>query len=226
MEAADLPLPLLYRLIATGILIGALVERGETEEAAQALAPVEAWAEEPAMGPATLRLSRARLRMAQGLTEEALADFLAVGDVAIRSSVQSPSILPWRSEAAVAHLMLGDREAALALAVEDLALARVFDAPRALGVALRATGLATGGRGGEALLRESVATLSGADARVEHIRAQTDLGAHLRRANRRGEAREHLRTALDAAHRAGAGALAAGPRPSCGRRAPGRAAWC
>ena len=47
------------------------------------------------------------------------------------------------------------------------------------------------------------------EARVEHIRAQTDLGAHLRRANRRAEAREHLRAALDGAHHAGAGAIAA-----------------
>ena len=81
--------------------------------------------------------------------------------------------------------------------------------PGRSGVALRAAGLAAGGRRGEALLREAVAVLAGADARVEHIRAQTDLGAHLRRANRRAEAREHLRAALDAAHHAGAGALAA-----------------
>ena len=51
--------------------------------------------------------------------------------------------------------------------------------------------------------------LARSEARVEHIRAQTDLGAHLRRANRRAEAREHLRAALDGAHRAGAGAIAA-----------------
>ena len=118
--------------------------------------------------------------------------------------------------------MLGDRESALALAEEDLARARAFGAPRALGVALRATGLATGGRRGETLLREAVDVLAGADAQVEHIRAQTDLGAHLRRANRRGEAREHLRAALDAARRVGAAALGGAPRPSCAPRAPGR----
>ena len=60
----------------------------------------------------------------------------------------------------MAHLMLGDRESALALAEEDLARARAFDAPRALGVALRATGLAAGGARGEALLREAVAVLA------------------------------------------------------------------
>jgi DNA-binding CsgD family transcriptional regulator len=208
VEAADLPLPLLYRLIASGILVSALVERGARDDAARALAAVEAWAEMPAMGPATLRLARARLRMAQGRTEEALADYLAVGEVASRSGVRSPSILPWRSEAAVAQLVLGDRAAALGLAEEDLALARGFGTPSALGLALRAAGLATGGRRGEELLRNAVDVLAGSEARVEQIRAQTDLGAHLRRANRRAEAREHLRAALDAAHRTGAGALA------------------
>ena len=75
-------------------------------------------------------------------------------------------------------------------------------------MALRASGLAEGGEDGEALLREAVDVLATSEARVELIRARVDLGAHLRRANRRAEAREHLRSALDAAHGAGAGALA------------------
>ncbi len=208
VEAADLPLPMLYRLIASGILVGALVERGEPDAAARVMATVDEWAELPAMGPATVRLARARLHMAQGRTAQALADLLAVGEVAARSGARSPSILPWRSEAAIAHLVLGDGEAALALAEDDLARARVFGTPRALGVALRAAGLAAGGRRGEELLREAVAVLAESEARVEHIRAQADLGAHLRRANRRAESREHLRAALDGAHHAGAGALA------------------
>ena len=224
MEAADLPLPLLYRLIATGILIGALVERGETEEAARALAPVEAWAEEPAMGPATLRLSRARLRMAQGLTEDALADFLAVGDVAIRSSVRSPSILPWRSEAAVAHLMLGDRQAALALAEEDLALARVFDAPRALGVALRATGLATGGRRGRRSCG-SPSRSSRAPTRESSTSARRPTWAPTCAARTVAARRASTCAPRSTVRIARAPEPSRrGPRPSCGRRARGRAA--
>ena len=110
----------------------------------------------------------------------------------------------------MAHLVLGDREAALALAEDDLARARVFDTPRAhRGRAARHRARRRGPARARQLLREAVDVLAGADARVEHIRAQTDLGAHLRRANRRAEAREHLRAALDAAHHAGAGALAA-----------------
>ncbi len=209
VEAADLPLPLLYRLIASSILVGALVERGDTEAAAAVMATVDGWTEAPAVGAAALRLARARLRAAQGRMAEALADFTAVGEVADRSGARSPSILPWRSGAAEAQLMLGDREAALALAEDDLALARVFGTPRALGVALRTAGLATGGRRGEELLREAVDLLAQSESPVEYVRAEADLGAHLRRANRRAEARDHLRAALDGAHRAGAGAIAA-----------------
>ena len=46
-------------------------------------------------------------------------------------------------------------------------------------------------------------------ARLERARALTDLGAMLRRRNRRVEAREILREAVDAAHRCGAKSLAA-----------------
>ena len=45
-------------------------------------------------------------------------------------------------------------------------------------------------------------------ARLEHARALVDLGAALRRANRRAEARRELRTGLDLASRCGAWALA------------------
>jgi DNA-binding CsgD family transcriptional regulator len=76
-------------------------------------------------------------------------------------------------------------------------------------VALRAAGVVRGGRAGEALIRESLETLEQADARLERARALTDLGALVRRSNRRREARELLREALDIAHRAGAGPLAA-----------------
>lgn len=106
------------------------------------------------------------------------------------------------------QVALGERETARALVEEEIGLARVFGAPRALGIALRAAGVIQGGRAGEALLRESVALLTGADAALEHAHAVCDLGALLRRSNRRAEARELLRPALDSAHRLGAQPLA------------------
>jgi DNA-binding CsgD family transcriptional regulator len=54
----------------------------------------------------------------------------------------------------------------------------------------------------------AVDTLAGADARLEHARALCDLGAALRRANRRADARAPLREALDLAHRCRAAAVA------------------
>ena len=65
-----------------------------------------------------------------------------------------------------------------------------------------------GGDQGLSLLRESVDALELSNARLERARSLTELGAMLRRRNRRMEAREFLRDALDAAHRVGARMLA------------------
>jgi hypothetical protein len=45
------------------------------------------------------------------------------------------------------------------LSAEELALARSFGAPRALGVALRAAGLVAGGQRGQGLLSEAIEVL-------------------------------------------------------------------
>ena len=71
-------------------------------------------------------------------------------------------------------------------------------------MALRAAGIVEQGECGAGLLRESIATLERSSCRLEHAHAQLELGALLRRANQRAQAREHLRAALDMAHRCGA----------------------
>jgi len=68
--------------------------------------------------------------------------------------------------------------------------------------------MVAGGDRGASLLREAIEAFERGDARLERARALADLGAMLRRRNRRTEARELLREALDAAHRAGARPLA------------------
>jgi DNA-binding CsgD family transcriptional regulator len=129
---------------------------------------------------------------------------------------------PWRSDAALAHLALGAQNEAKALASEEVAVATGFGAPRMLGTALRAAGLAEGGTRGIELLRQAVDVLEDSPARLDRARAMTDLGAALRRAGQRIQAREALRPALELAHRCGALALtdrtrteliAAGGRP-------------
>lgn len=58
---------------------------------------------------------------------------------------RNPALVAWRSQAALAFMRLGDRGEARRLATEELALARAWGAPRALGAALRAMGLVEGG---------------------------------------------------------------------------------
>ena len=166
--------------------------------------------------------ARGRLRLAELQPAAALSDLVAAGDLFARLLSPSPMTAPWRSDAALAHLSLGGTAEARALAAEEVTLAQACNGPRTLGIALRAAGLAEGGRRGIELLRQAASVLEGSGARLEHARAMTDLGAALRRAGYRSEAREILRPALDLAHRCGALALterartelvAAGGRP-------------
>ena len=207
LSTSGLPAPPMYRVLNTGLLVKALVDQGRLEEADDALPLVDGEGDGGSTTESVLRLARGRLRMEQGRAAEALDDFLAVGRDLTEASVISPAFLPWRSEAVLAQLALGDRTAAKELATEELALARAFGAPRALGVSLRAAGLASGGQRGIALLREAVVELERAGARLAHAQALLDLGAMLRRTNRRVEARSYLREALDAADRLGASAV-------------------
>src|SRR5215207_8415334 len=208
LAAAELPAPTLYRVLNGGVLVKTLIEQGELDSAQQALAPVDSAAESGSIYGAVLRLARGRLRVQQGRVAEGLEDFLAVGLALTRALITCPSYLPWRSDAALAQLALGEHEPARRLADEELELARAFGAPRALGVAKRAAGVIAGGDHGASLLREAIDAFERGDASLERARALTDLGAQLRRRNRRTEARELLREALDAAHHAGAKPLA------------------
>ena len=208
LAATELPAPPMYRVMNGSLLIKVLVDQGKLDDAEQALAPLDP---EAGSGFATawgLRFARGRLRVAQGRVAEGLEDFLGLGVDLTRAVVTCPSYLPWRSEAALALIALGDRESAERLAEEELELARAFGAPRALGVAKHAVGVVAGGDRGALLLREAIEAFERGDARLERARALADLGALQRRRNRRTEARELLRESLDAAHRSGAKLLA------------------
>jgi tetratricopeptide (TPR) repeat protein len=208
LAATFLPAPPMYRVLNGGVLVRVLLEQGELDEAEETLATLDCEAESGFVMAAGLHLARGRLRVAEGRVAEGLEDFLGVGADLTQAMVTCPSYLPWRSQAALAHLALGDHESAGRLAEEELELARAFGAPRALGMAKRAAGVVAGGERGELLLREAIDAFESGDARLERARALADLGAMLRRRNRRTEARELLREALDTAHRAGAKPLA------------------
>jgi DNA-binding CsgD family transcriptional regulator len=190
------------------VLVNALVDQGDVDGAEAALSLLDSESVSGSLPASVLRFARGRLRVAQGRVAEGLADFLGVGERLTRAMITCPSHLPWRSEAALAYLALGDHESAEGRAEEELQLARAFGAPRALGVAKRAAGVVAGGERGASLLREAIDDFERGEARLEKARALADLGAMLRRHNRRTEARELLRESLDAAHRSGAKRLA------------------
>ncbi len=197
-------------------LVDALVEQGqlaacERELERPGLDALLA-AERPPITVNHLLHSRGRLRLAQGAVREGLDDLLLCGRRWTEWGIRNPAIVPWRSSAALALARLGDKEEARRLAAEELALARSFGSPPAIGLALRVAGVLEGGAKGVELLSESVELLEASTARVEHAYSLATLGAALRRAGQRVQSRERLTPALDVAHRCGASALAESAR--------------
>jgi DNA-binding CsgD family transcriptional regulator len=193
---------LLVPLLAT-VLLDVLVERGELDAAAQVAAAAQPAEGGDSLYANLLLASVGRLEVARGAVRAGLRSALLAGERASAGGLLNPAVLPWRSDAARAHLLLGEGDLALALAQDELVRAEAFGAPRARGVALLAAGLA-GGDAAESRLREAVAALDSAGACVDLARAHVELGALLRRRGCRADAHHPLRQALDLAHRCGA----------------------
>jgi DNA-binding CsgD family transcriptional regulator len=198
---------------AATVLADVAVEAGELAEAETliSLLPQQGW---PAgVGTVLIPAARGRLRLAQGRLKEALMDFQACAAMFTPevwgTEIRDVGYLHARAGAALTLLRLGERERALDMAQAELADVKVFGAPRALGVALRAAGLAQGGNEGIGLLGESVASLRKSPGALERAHSLAELGAAMRRNGCRSAAREPLAEALDLAARCGARPLAA-----------------
>lgn len=180
-----------------------LTERGELAEA-EAVLGEDGELTEPQDLEDVLRLySLAELRLAQGRPRDALDAALQVGAVGERT-VRFLGYCPWRTTAAQALLLLGERDRALELAQEELARAERTDVLHLRIRARRIVGLCEHGGNGLRSLRAAVRLGAGAPPRLETMRALADLGAALRRENRRTDAREPLAKAADMASRGGA----------------------
>jgi DNA-binding CsgD family transcriptional regulator len=188
-----------------GMLALVLAERGRPEEADELLAAAGLAGDLPEHQVMNVVLhARARTRLLQGRHEEALADALEVGRRYERLGIRR-AVPAWRSLAAGLLARRGDGERARALAYEELGLAERWGTPLALGLAWRGIGAATGELGPlEAAVRE----LERSPSRLERARALVDLGAALRRAGRRADARRPLTLGMDLAHACRAAPLA------------------
>jgi DNA-binding CsgD family transcriptional regulator len=197
--------------MALAFLVDALIERGEFDVAEREVTESgfgDQLEHSPHLTVSRLLLSRGKLRLLAGRAEEALNDLLTCGRRCEAWGARNPAIFAWRSNAALALAKLDKQGEARETAAEEVALARAFGAPRALGIALRAYGLVSGGREGIRLLEESVSVLEPTSATLELARALTDLGGALRRTNRRSDARKPLDRGLELAQQCGASLLA------------------
>jgi class 3 adenylate cyclase/DNA-binding CsgD family transcriptional regulator len=185
-------------------LADVLTNRGELDEAERALAELGLPEDVPQSGHMIFFLgARGWLRLARRDFEGSRSDFERLGRYMESFDMRNPAMLAWRSHLALALLALERRDEALALAREEVDLARAWGAPRPIGVALRVRGLAEGGKDGIESMRESLAVLEKSSATLEHARTLVELGAALRRANQRAEARELLARGLELAVRSG-----------------------
>ena len=211
---------------AVAMLLDCMVERGELEQAANLIKRADHELPVPAAQGSVvmLHMARGRVHLRLGNYDAARREVEAAVN-AVRDYDYlpiNPAAFPWQSLAGeIAHFS-GDHARARSLIEEEVRLAQLFEVPIGLGIALRRRAITETGDQALATLYEAVDVLEGTEARLELARAHAALGSALRRAGRRVDARSHLQTGLDLAHRGGATGLetqlreeltAAGARP-------------
>jgi DNA-binding CsgD family transcriptional regulator len=195
--------------VARAVLAACQIEQGQLSEAAATVGRLQRigttrWG----LGTSLALQVRSQLRLAENRPQEALDDAYALADADPAIHDIAPGAIPWRSHAALAHLALGERERARALADEELARAEHTGATRLVVRNLRILGLTHANPAGLELLEQATRCAGPDVPRLEHMRALVDFGAALRRANRRADARVPLREARESCRRLGATALA------------------
>ena len=188
-----------------------LLERGDPAAAARTLDVPEAFEEglPGSWGWFLLPCARGRVALARGECSTARQQALLAGDRLLAIEAPTAGFASWRPLASQAAARLGERDHALALAREEVELARAGGARASTtGIALANLGSLEGGDAGLAALRESARLLEASSARFEHARALVELGAALRRAGWHRDARESLREGLERARACEARALA------------------
>ena len=189
---------------AAEVLVNTLVEQERLDEAAAVLHDLGRDGQLTDIG---LLLARARLRLATGDPQAALADALDCGRLRAGQRRPNPAWTPWRSGGERPHR--ARRQCRRRCTGGGGADTRPrLGAPRAIGIAARMCALAEPDGGARLeLARSAVAALADSEARLEHARALATLGWTLRRGGDRLGARA-ARTALDIAARLGAVTLA------------------
>ena len=188
-----------------------LAARGAVDEAETVLAGLDERCPEPLSWSARHELyARGIVRLASGDPARAADDLERVAAVMRADGAVNPAFWPWRKPLVLALVRTGRAEEARTLAAEDVELSRGFGPGSAIGRALIGAGRAAASDEERvALLADAVRELERTPCRYDEALAGVELGAAMRRAGRRVDAREQLRRGLDLAAACGAEPLAA-----------------
>ncbi|CAM5279243.1 hypothetical protein GCM10010329_78610 [Streptomyces spiroverticillatus] len=160
--------------------------------------------------------ARGCFHLETGRPYAALDDFTRCGELMQDWGFDQPTLLPWRSSAARAHLALADVRAARALAEEQLALAGT-GLSRARGISLRVCAATRQPGARRALLEEAVTNLRHSGDRLQLAGALGQLGREYTAAKDAPRARAVLEESTRLERECGTGA----PAPCPGSWAPG-----
>jgi DNA-binding CsgD family transcriptional regulator len=155
---------------------------------------------------------RGEFEVARGHPAEAVRYFEQAHELQQGRGSLNPAESTWLGDFGEALATIHRRAEGLELLGDFMDRAQSFGEPLALGIGQIALGRVTGGDGGIELLELAVTVLEASPYRFAAARAQLELGAALRRANRRIDSRQHLRLALDYADRNGVEPMAARAR--------------
>lgn len=146
--------------------------------------------------------ARGHYYLAAGRPYAALDDFLTCGDLMTRWEFDLPALVPWRTDAAEAHLSLGENDRARALAEEQLTLVgRRNGWARAASLRVLANTLNAAHR--PPLLGEAIEILRERGHRLELVGATDELARTHRELGKSGQARALARRAQQLAAECG-----------------------
>ncbi|MEW1648205.1 AAA family ATPase [Streptomyces sp. NPDC091219] len=190
--------------VPLAVRIHALLDSGELAEASLLEAEIADPVADYAWQWNEVLCARGRLHLAKGDPKLALEHLEESGRRQAEWQRISPAVSPWWYWTGRAHLALGDRHAARALAEEAAERARASDLPCALGSALDLWADALENDERPALLEEAEQILMGTQAALVRARVRVARGKMLQRLGHQKAAREVLRQGWEEAYAIGA----------------------
>ncbi|MEV2250860.1 LuxR C-terminal-related transcriptional regulator [Streptomyces sp. NPDC050147] len=160
--------------LPVSVLLLTAVAMGKYEKAATYLSTPLPEAIDQTLFGAQYLYARGHYHVATGEFEAAVRDFHAAGDLVTEWQFDNPTILPWRSSAAHAHLCLGELEQARALVRAQAALV-LPEQHRAAGVTLRAQAATEPKQSAVPLLERAAGLFDSLGDRLELAQTLVDL---------------------------------------------------